>query len=109
MKLTIDFTNKLITVEETCNLDEMIKQVQKLLPDDWKEYKLNQRTIEYAHWYVQNPQPIPCDYDPLYGKHPVTCDDSLTGSFTVHTDSITAFNCFDGKLTTINNSGTFNN
>lgn len=41
MKLQLDLELKTITIEETINLDELVKQIKKLFPDNqWKEYSL---------------------------------------------------------------------
>ena len=52
MKIQLDTTNKVITVEENVNLGEFVRMIQKLLHKDcpfgeWKEYSLNSNTVIY--------------------------------------------------------------
>lgn len=48
MKLQIDTTNKTIKIEQDANLLDFYKAIKKLLPDDWKEYKV--LTTEIYTW-----------------------------------------------------------
>jgi len=59
MKLQIDTTNKIIRIEEAVNLNELLKMVKALFPNDtWKEYKLETAVIkEWINPIVVNPNP----------------------------------------------------
>lgn len=51
MKLTIDTTAKTIEVDQAVNLDELVKEVKRIFPQDWKEYKLLP-TLVNSYWPV---------------------------------------------------------
>lgn len=75
MKLKIDFTNKVITVEEQCNAAELFQKIQELFPNDvWKEFKL-ETPVQYLNnnWWWQNPIPV----FPL-NPYPITVYDTGT-------------------------------
>ncbi len=64
MKLLIDTENKVIKIEENVNLGELIEKIKKLLPGEWKEYKLEANTqIVWAN-------PIVIDRWPVYPYYP---------------------------------------
>ncbi len=68
MKIQLDLKNKIIKIEENVNLDTFIKNVKKLLPNDWQQYTLqvatqiiwknpiiyDDKTWENPYWYVDN-------------------------------------------------------
>lgn len=45
MKIQIDTKTKLIILEEPINLDELFRTIKQLLPNDWKQYKLEIKHI----------------------------------------------------------------
>ena len=46
MRIQLDTNEKTIRVEESVNLDEFMKAVKKLFPNnEWKEYRLETNTI----------------------------------------------------------------
>lgn len=45
MKLQLDTKNKTITIEESIKLDEFFQMIKKLLPDEWKQYRLEIKNI----------------------------------------------------------------
>ena len=45
MRLQIDTTQKVIKIEEQVNFGELIEKVKKLLPGEWKEYKLETNSV----------------------------------------------------------------
>lgn len=47
MKIQIDTSLKIIKVEESVNFGELVDMLEKLLPNDWKQYKLETGTIIY--------------------------------------------------------------
>ncbi len=63
MKIQLDFTNKIITIESNVNLFDFMKRIKKVLPD-WKEWELNVKS-ETIYWA----NPIPWDWHLPY---PVT-------------------------------------
>jgi hypothetical protein len=74
MKIQLDTTKKIIKIEETVNIDELIKLLKKLLPDGlWKEFKIETQTI--TNWtspiYIERWEP----YTPWPWYNPVIyCD-----------------------------------
>ena len=64
MKLFIDTENKVIKIEEKVNLGELIEKIKKLLPGEWKEYKLEANTQMY--WA----NPIVIHEWPIYPSNP---------------------------------------
>lgn len=78
MKLTIDFTNKVVTVEHQCTADELFTQLQKIFPnDEWKEYKIEApiQYVNYPTWIPYVPS-IPCI--PPYNPYPTYTTESGT-------------------------------
>lgn len=72
MKARIDTAAKTIAIDEAITLDELVKFVKALFPENWKEWKVDPRvTIEIAsptivverhpsqpwgpYWYERNP------------------------------------------------------
>lgn len=51
MKLIIDTAAKTIQVEESVNLDELVKQVEKLMPYQWKEFNIVPDIPVYMEWF----------------------------------------------------------
>ena len=45
MKIQIDTTLKTVTVEQDVVISELIDNLKKLLPNDWKEYKLQSQSV----------------------------------------------------------------
>jgi hypothetical protein len=77
MKLQIDTDLKIIKIEESINFGKLIEILERLLPDQWKEYKLETGTIIYWTNPIQiipsNPLP---PYSPPYnpwGYPIITC------------------------------------
>ena len=63
MKLFIDTKNKIIKIEETVNFGEMMEKVKKLLPGEWKDYKLETNTeIQWVNPVVINDWPLYPNY-----------------------------------------------
>ena len=76
MKIQIDTTNKTISFGDDINLSELFETIQRLLPDNWKEYKLlsinvtiNHKTIIEKKDYV-NPYINPYHLTPTYPTVP---------------------------------------
>lgn len=72
MKIIIDTTAKTIELCENVSLDELQKELKKMFPTDWKEYKLlsNSMTTTWTYWNVpivplMNPTIAPT-YQPNY-------------------------------------------
>ena len=87
MKIRIDFTEKIITVENAVNLKEFYDKLKLILPDGkWKEYTLetnviinnwnNPVIIEKYPWY--DPYPYP-NYEPYISPWIITYDTNGTG------------------------------
>ena len=49
MKITIDTTAKIITVEESVNIGDLIKELKKILPD-YKEFTLVQKETIWQYY-----------------------------------------------------------
>ena len=64
MKLFIDTESKVIKIEETVNFGELIKKVKKLLPGEWKDYKIE------THSVIAWTNPIVIQDWPLYPSYP---------------------------------------
>lgn len=63
MKIQIDTTAKVITLQEDSNLKELFDFIKQLLPDSWQTYKLKIGTkIEY-----KESQPYP-KWDDIFKK-----------------------------------------
>ncbi len=53
MKLTIDFDNKVLTLQETVNLNTLISTIKKMFPDTWKDFTLNTNlTVNYPYPWI---------------------------------------------------------
>ena len=83
MKLQIDTTNKIITVEERVNLGTLIEQLSLLMPTDWRDYSIECKVIQ--NWI--NPISIPTYPVPTYPVKPfwdqpwyVTCQNESRSS-----------------------------
>lgn len=57
MKIQIDTTNKTIKLDSTCKIVELIAFLEKILPEEYKTYKLETNTtiIGWNNPYVYNP------------------------------------------------------
>ncbi len=64
MKLLIDTENKVIKIEELVCFGELIEKIKKLLPGEWKEYKLDANSV------IQWSNPIIIDRWPVYPVYP---------------------------------------
>lgn len=65
MKLRIDTESKTITIEESVNIDDFFKMVERLLPNDlWKDFKLETNVIN--NWTA----PIIIKEYPIYPVNP---------------------------------------
>lgn len=88
MKIQLDTTAKVIKVEETVNIGELISALEKLLPKgEWKDFKLETHTtIEWSTPVVIPYRPVvqPCVPQPLYPIDPwwrqpyITCSSNST-------------------------------
>lgn len=70
MKLQIDTTEKTIRFEDIIILDDLIKELESLLPNEWRNYKLIP--------YIYNNSPIYPVYptyplQPIYEPFKITC------------------------------------
>lgn len=61
MKIQLDTTAKTIKVEDEVNLGELMETIQKILPDNWKEFKVMPSVI--TNWsnpiYIDRWHPSP--------------------------------------------------
>jgi hypothetical protein len=78
MKIQIDTEAKIIKLEQSAKITEVLSVIKKLLPNDWKEYSLEAVTI-INNWT----NPVIIDrwpyYQPFYVGQPFTISaDSLT-------------------------------
>lgn len=69
MKLTIDDSNKTVSVEGEVPIGQLIERLKKLLPDDWQNYKFssNNTNINYIPY---NPPLDTQPYNPPYPNTP---------------------------------------
>lgn len=51
MKIQIDTVSKIIKVEERVNFNELIGEIQRLLPDTWQDYSIEGGWISYYPYY----------------------------------------------------------
>jgi hypothetical protein len=62
MKLTIDDSNKIVSVEGEVPIGQLLERLKKLLPDDWQNYKFS-GNINNINYIPYNPpldtQPYP--------------------------------------------------
>ena len=74
MKIQLDTVNKTIKIEEQVNIDEFIKVIKKLLPDNlWKEFSLETGVITYWNYpYYIETWPKHTQY-PWYDGTSVLC------------------------------------
>lgn len=78
MKITIDTENKTITSPNKINVGELVEELKKLSPNNWKEWNIElgqkaQPSLPYTppQPYVQNPfeYPHPWSEEPKTGDH----------------------------------------
>jgi len=70
MKIQLDTTKKIITLEEGVNLEELFALLENILPEGkWKEFKLKVTTI--FNWSDPIIIERPIYYPPVY-VHPIT-------------------------------------
>lgn len=107
MKIQIDTTNKTVSFDENINLAELFETIQRLLPDNWKEYKLlsinvtvNYKTVfkekEYVNPYI-NPYRLTPTY-PNYEPYRVFCGTDpvfLTNNETTANKAINAYDYYN--------------
>jgi|WetSurSiteA1Bulk_404760.scaffolds.fasta_scaffold45117_3 hypothetical protein len=75
MKLQIDTDLRIIKIEELINFGELIEVLEKLLPNQWKEYKLETGTIIYWTNPIQIIPIEPYRPYPYYPQWPIiTCN-----------------------------------
>lgn len=81
MKLQLDTTNCLITIEESVNLGEFIDILEKLLPDGmWKKFKIETKIINnWSNPIIINPY-IPYNPTDMWQKPWITYNQSNTTS-----------------------------
>ena len=100
MKIQLDTTEKTIKIEEKVNLGELVKILDKLLPNkEWKQYELETNTVinnwgntiyykEYPYktwpWYSQP------NYETTSGNNTVYCTNNsdVIGPFTANKGGI---------------------
>lgn len=64
MKIQLDTTNKIVKIEESVNLNELFELLNKILPEVWKEFKLEvNTTITWGN-------PIIIEKYPIYPSYP---------------------------------------
>lgn len=81
MKITIDREQKLIKIEEKVNLNDFIKELDELLPNNkWKEYSLECT-------YTQNIWNPPFYERPYYNDVPVTYCSTATGTYPINSSN----------------------
>lgn len=75
MKLQIDTIEKTIRFEEVITLDELIKELEQLLPNEWRAYKLIPTNIYYNSPTIFPIYPTYPVYplQPTYEPYKVTC------------------------------------
>ena len=89
MKIQIDTKEKTIKVEETVNLGELCKVLDKLLPKEWKSYSLQSGSIIFwsnpIPWVYINPMPI-IPLQPYYSTPPyqVTCSAGTDETYSIY-------------------------
>ena len=90
MKLQIDTSAKVIKIEESVNFGELIEKIKKLLPNEWKDYKLETDTV------IQWRNPVVIQDWPLYPKYPnwwtqpyYSTGGTVMGETKITTDSVT--------------------
>jgi len=49
MKIQLDTVNKTIKIEESARIEELLKVLKKILPDDWKKYTL-ETNVTINNW-----------------------------------------------------------
>ena len=87
MKFTIDTEQKVIEINEGCNISELINKLKELLGKDWKNYKLEQPLQWTCYPYIPY---SPVIYDvttPLDGTYKITCNSDGTDSWEVLTQN----------------------
>jgi len=102
MKIQIDTTNKTISFGEDINLSELFETIQRLLPDNWKEYKLlsinvtiNHKTIIEKKNYI-NPWKVYPPYSPTVPYSPFDVFYTNSGSLENNTKTDNkAINAYD--------------
>lgn len=68
MKFTINTDKKIITLEESVNLNIFIKTITEILGDSWKDYTL-EKTIHYTWSYPSiTYNPITYDHIPNWNQ-----------------------------------------
>ena len=64
MKIQIDTQQKTVAILENCNINELVKALEGMLGEDYKDYSLHPYTYTYWYnypWYQWhwNDQPLP--------------------------------------------------
>ena len=88
MKIQIDTQGKIIKIENSVNLGELIQSLKKLLPGEWGNYTLETQTIiNWSNPIVIEKWPNVYPYNPTpWWQQPITISDS-TRSITVSSAS----------------------
>jgi len=73
MRFTIDTENKVIEVNESVNIADLINELKELLGKRWKEYSLQQTWSYYPYYPVQT-----VTYRSVGGDEPAIYTDSDT-------------------------------
>ena len=67
MKLTIDTDRKVIEIDQTIKIKDLLKGLKELLGDDWEKYSIEQRIHYYPYTpfitYTNSDYPSYIDYN----------------------------------------------
>jgi len=70
MKITIDTTTKTIEIEGLVNFEELVNEVKKLLPNDYKDYSFKQSYTTIYYPTYTNPVIHPYTQPYYYNTFP---------------------------------------
>jgi len=90
MKIVLDTTNKTIKIEESVNLGELIDALDRLLPGEWKTFKLETNTqIAWQNPIIVKEYPYYPYTWPWYNPLPQVTysNDGLQGQFQLQSGS----------------------
>ncbi len=77
MKIQLDTNQKTIRVEESVNLNEFMKAVKNLFPNnEWKEYRIETNTV--INWGTYPIYYEPQKFTPYWWEQPYTICDGKT-------------------------------
>jgi len=69
MKVTVDTDQKLVEIDDSCNIVDLIEGLKGLLGKEWKEYSIVQKTNYWTYPWTYTDSGLG-DYKPPYE---VTC------------------------------------